>query len=215
MKKKLIYALLIIALTSCNKQELKLPRVHTQAVNKVYNNSAVWIFYTIKNKDTLAELNRNNSIQTTNWLFNIDRRLTLKQIYKPFRRLLEKRQKKSIHHVDGMKNYFSISDSIAKKVKFLPFNLKTVTYALPNLKDSLTLNVKFYKTNFILNDTTFLYPKLDWVITQKMKNNLYLKQIKFYYQDNLSFEKYVFIKSKLNQLSLKKRLQTTNDYYFK
>ncbi len=215
MKKYLIYSLLFVIIISCAKQTLKLPILHTKATNKVYNNSAVWIFFTSKDKDTLAQLNRNNSIETTNWLFNIDRRLSLKQIFKPFKKLLEKRQKKSPHHVEGLENYFSFADTTDKKVKFLPFGLKQIAYGLPNKKDSLNLNFKFYKANFSLNNKTFLYTKLDSVITQSLISNLNNKQAKFYYQDALSFEKYILIKSKINSLPYKKQLQSTTDYYFK
>ncbi len=215
MKKYLIYSLLFVAITSCAKQTLKLPIVHAKATNKVYNNSAVWIFFALKGKDTLAQLNRNNSIETTNWLFNIDRRLSLKQIYKPFKKLLEKRQKKSPHHVEGLKNYFSFADTINKKVKFLSFNIKQIAYSLPKIQDSTTINFMFYKTNFNINNKTFSYSKLDSVIDRKLAKNSNKIQIKFYYNDALSFEKYILIKSKINLLSNKKQLQSTTDYYFK
>jgi len=215
MKKYLIYSLLFVVITSCTKQTLKLPMLHAKATNKVYNNSAVWIFFTLKGKDTLAKLNRNNSIETTNWLFNIDRRLSLKQVYKPLKKLLKKRQKKSPHHVEGLKNYFSFADTIDKKIKFIPFNLKQIIYSLPKAKDSTAINFMFYKTSFIVNDKTFSYSKLDSVIYQKMSKKSDKKQIKFYYNNTLSFEKYILIKSKINLLPNKKQLQSITDYYFK
>jgi len=215
MRKYLIYTVLLVAFASCKKQELKLPRLHTQAVNQVYNNSAVWIFFTLKGNDTIAKLNQSNRIETTNWLFNIDRRLTLKQVSKPLNKLLEKRQKKSPHHIDGLKNYFSFSDSIDKKIKFLPFKLKQIIYRFPNKNDTLNLNFKFYKNHFNLKNKPLLYSKLDSVISKSVINNLNNKQIKFYYHDALSYEKYVKIKAIIYQLPFKKQLQTTLDYYFK
>jgi len=214
MKKYIIYSLLIITFLSCKKQELKLPILHTSALDKVYNNSAVWIFFNIKDNDTLAQLNRNNSIESTNWLFNIDRRLSLKQVYKPLKKLLNKRQKKSPHHVEGLKNYFSFADTIDRKVKFLPFNLKQIIYSIPNIKSPSIINIMFYKRNFVLNNKTFSYSKLDSVTTQ-LTNNLNTKQVRFYFNDALCFEKYITIKSKINQSLLQKQLQPTTDYYFK
>jgi len=215
MKKFLLFSLLITAFLSCKKQELKLPILHTNALDSVYNNSAVWIFYVIKNKDTLAQLNQNNSIETTNWLFNIDGRLSLKQIYKPFKKLLKKRLKKSIHHIEGLKNYFSFADTLDKRNKFLEFNLKDVQYKKPVLKDSnsTTSIFKFYKKYFQLNNNKFSYVKFDSVINSKKvyKDIKY----KYYYQDNISFNTYLKIKNNLYKYPFLRAIDNTLDFYFK
>jgi len=205
---------MIFTLSSCNKQKLKLPILHANAINQVYNNSEVWVFFTVKGKDTIAQLNRNNSIETTNWLFNIDRRLSLKQVYKPLKLLLKKRQKKSPHHVEGLKNYFSFADTLNKKVKFLPFILKNIIYKLPTVNDTLAVNFIFNKANFNLNDKTFLYSNLNTVLAQKLVRISNKIQLKFYFNEALSFEKYILIKSKIYNSPNKKQLQSATDYYF-
>lgn len=213
--KKLFYSIFFIALISCAKQELKLPKLQADGIDEVYNNSAVWIFFSVKGKDTIAELNQGNRIETTNWLFNIDRRLTLKQIYVPFKKLLEKRQKVSPHHIDGLLNYFSYADSISQKVKFLPFSLKKIVYKIPTLNDTSSLDILCYNKHFTFKNKLFLYNQLDSVINHNFDNTEAYSNLNFYYQENINFEKYVTIKAQWYQITNQKYQTATTDYYFK
>jgi len=212
MKIKIL--LLIVLLSySCTNQPLKLPKNHADTETEVYNNSAIWIFYKVKNQDTIAELNRKNSISTTNWLFNIDRRLKLKQLYKPFKKVLAKRQKVSPHHVDGLKNYFSFADTLDKRNKFLEFKLKDIQYKKPILNDTSQVIFQFYKTNFKLNKVPFNYNLFDSILT--LKRTLFKDNVQFYYKENLSYNMYLNIKIRLNNYSFLKSLENTSDFYFK
>ena len=213
--KNLTYFFIFAFLISCAKQELKLPLLQANnATKEVYNNSAVWIFYSVKEKDTIAQLNQSNRIETTNWLFNIDRRLTLKQIYIPFKKLLEKRQKASPHHVDGLLNYFSFADTLTHKVAFLPFNFKNIDYNYPLVNDTTSLNFTFYKQRFVFKNRLFLYSQLDSV----MAKNLYIStnpvNIVCYFQESLDFEKYLTIKAQWVEMPYQKYLTNTTEYYF-
>lgn len=205
--------LLVILMSSCAKKALKLPKSHTKAATEVFNNSNIWIFFTLKDQDTIATLNRNNSISTTNWLYNIDRRLQLKQLYKPFKKVLAKRQKKSPHHVEGMKDYFSFADTLDKKNKFLAFKLKDVQYKKPLLNDTTHVIFQFYKTQFKLNDASFNYAQFDSVI--KLKKIAFKDNVQFYYKDNLTYNAYLKIKIILNNYPFLKDLKNTIDFYFK
>lgn len=213
--KNLIYLLLFIALSSCAKQKLKLPRLQNNGVDEVYNNSAVWIFFSVKGNDTIAELNQGNRIETTNWLFNIDRRLTLKQVYVPFKKLLEKRQKVSPHHIDGLLNYFSFADTVSNSVAFLPFYFKEIAYKSPPLKDTSELNFSFYKQDFSFKNKLYLYQQLDSIMEQNLKSKEESAVFNLYYQENMNFEKYVTIKAQWYQIANQKYQTATTDYYFK
>jgi len=195
---------------SCNKQELKLPQIHTEAVNEVYNNSQVWIFYSVKDNDTLAILNKNNSISTTHWLFNIDKKIRLKQLYKPLSTMLAKRQRKSPHHVAGMQNYFTFADSVDKRNKFLPFKTKTIVYKTPNVKDTNATNIVFYPTRFQFKDRTYNYHQLDSVL----QNQDNWQNTRLFYQDQISYSKYLKIKALIYHLPVNDSLQPTTDFYF-
>ncbi len=50
------------------------------------------MFFDLKNeKDTLVEVNKKNSISSTNWVFNIDKRLPLKLVIPEVMKLQEKK----------------------------------------------------------------------------------------------------------------------------
>ncbi len=208
-----ILLLLVVLMSSCTKKTLKLPKSHAKANTEVLNNSTIWIFYTPKGQDTIATLNRNNSISTTNWLYNIDRRLQLKQLYKPFKKVLAKRQKKSPHHVEGMKDYFSFADTLDKHNKFLEFKLKDIQYKKPVLNDTSQVIFQFYKTHFKLNKVPFNYKLFDSILTSK--NTAIKGNVQFYYKDNLSYNTYLNIKIRLHNYPFLKGLENTTDFYFK
>ena len=70
--------IVLFILVSCgNKEDILLPKSNTTVVKNVEDHSPIYIFYRTKEKDTLAEVNRKNSIISTNWIFNIDKRLPL------------------------------------------------------------------------------------------------------------------------------------------
>jgi hypothetical protein len=207
-----ILLLLLILTTGCTKKALKLPKSHVKAATEVLNNSSIWIFFSLKDKDTIAMLNRNNSISTTNWLFNIDRRLKLKQLYKPLKKILIKRQKVSPHHVEGLKSYFSFADTLDLRNKFLAFNLTDIQYKKPSLKDSSLLIFEFYKPHFTLNKQAFKYSQFDSIVAI---NSQKLTKSQFYYDDNLSYNDYLKIKILLHKSPFLKGVQITTDFYFK
>ncbi len=207
-----ILLLLLILTSGCTQKTLKLPKAHAKTTTEVLNNSSIWIFYTVKNQDTIASLNRNNSISTTNWLFNIDRRLKLKQLYKPLKKILIKRQKVSPHHVDGLKNYFSFADTLDLRNKFLAFNLKDIQYKTPLLKDSSQLIFEFQKAYFTLNKQAFKYSQFDSIASlNRQKTN----ESQFYYNENLSYDNYLKVKILLYKSPFFKGVHSTTDFYFK
>jgi len=196
----------------CSPKKLKLPLAHAKVSTAVLNNSNIWIFYSVKNNDTSAILNRNNSISSTNWLYNIDRRLQLKHIYKPLKKILIKRQKVSPHHVEGMKDYFSFADTIDKHNKFLEFKLKDIQYKLPTKKDSTVVAFKFYKSYFKFANHLFLYSQFDSVLDSKQ--TLKTLRFQFYYKDNLTYNDYIKIKIKLYKYPFLRALENRTDFYF-
>jgi len=77
-----IYILFLTSflILSCSKKNVELPIIGQKGIDRVYNNTKVWIFFKKQKSDTIAILNKNNIISTTNWIFNIDKRLPLKKI---------------------------------------------------------------------------------------------------------------------------------------
>jgi hypothetical protein len=113
--------ILVFILFSCGKQEdILLPKSNVTIVSDVVDHSPIYIFFRTKGKDTLAEVNRNNSITSTNWILNIDKRLPLRIVIPEVMKLQEKKQN-SAHKNELAENYFSYADSIGKNMAFLPF----------------------------------------------------------------------------------------------
>ena len=78
------------------------------------------MFFRTKDNDTIIEVNRQNTIGTTNWIYNIDKRLPLKLVIPEVIKLQEKK-KNSEHKKEGSLDVFSYADSIGKNLAFVPF----------------------------------------------------------------------------------------------
>ena len=64
--KKLIILLILVSFFSCKKTEIKIPTLPNKGIEKViYNHSEVWMFFTLNENDTIADINRKNTIATT------------------------------------------------------------------------------------------------------------------------------------------------------
>ncbi|MBL7886185.1 MAG: hypothetical protein JNJ52_05525 [Flavobacterium sp.] len=130
--KKITSLVLVLVLISCNNNEkMLLPKANKTIVKEVYDHSPIYLFFSVKGKDTLAELNRKNAIGTSNWIFNIDKRLPLKTVIPQLQFMKEKR-KKGMHTNDKAEDYFSYADSIGKNLAFLPFTKVTYQFGMPD-----------------------------------------------------------------------------------
>ena len=112
----------LFILFSCgNKEDILLPKSNITIVSDVVDHSPIYIFFRIKGKDTLAEVNRKNSIISTNWILNIDKRLPLRLVIPEVMKLQEKKRSEVAHKNELAENYYSYADSIGKNMAFLPF----------------------------------------------------------------------------------------------
>ncbi|MBN8641394.1 MAG: hypothetical protein J0L86_06225 [Flavobacteriales bacterium] len=144
--KRIASLLVVFLLISCNeKEEMLLPKADVTIVKEVYDHSPIYLFFRVKGKDTVAELNRKNAIGTSNWIFNIDKRLPLKAVISQLQFMKEKR-KKGMHTNEKAEDYFSYADSIGKNLAFLPFT--KVKYNLE--KPKYGVQIFFSKDNTIL-----------------------------------------------------------------
>ncbi len=134
-------------LFSCGKKEdVLLPKSNITIVKDVQDHSPIYIFFKVKGNDTIADVNRKNSIISTNWIFNIDKRLPLKLIIPEVIKLQEKKRGDSAHKNENAQNYYSYADSIGKNLAFLPFT--KVYYKMEKPKFGVV--VYFKKDNSVL-----------------------------------------------------------------
>jgi sucrose-6-phosphate hydrolase SacC (GH32 family) len=194
--KKIIVALFLISLFSCGKKEIQLPQLNETKVVDVKDHSPIYMFFETNGKDTLIDVNRSNSISSTNWLFNIDKRLPLKLVIPEIQKLQVKKEKSS-HKKEGSENYFTYMDSKKKKLAFLSFT--NVTYTLKNYNNGIS--VFFTKRNKIFVNN-ILVDKKDLESYLNNLNNTY-QEIAFGFDKNLSFQDYIIAKNVANDLEIK------------
>jgi biopolymer transport protein ExbD len=194
--KKIIVALFLISLFSCGKKEIQLPQLNETKVVDVKDHSPIYMFFETNGKDTLIDVNRSNSISSTNWLFNIDKRLPLKLVIPEIQKLQVKKEKSS-HKKEGSENYFTYMDSKKKTLAFLPFT--NVTYTLKNYNNGIS--VFFTKRNKIFVNNILVHKK-DLESYLNNLNNTY-QEIAFGFDKNLSFQDYIIAKNVANDLEIK------------
>jgi hypothetical protein len=138
---------ILFILFSCgNKEDILLPKSNVTIVSDVQDHSPIYIFFRTKGKDTLAEVNKQNEIISTNWIFNIDKRLPLRLVIPEVMKLQERKRNEVAHKNELAQNYYSYADSIGKNMAFLPFT--KVFYKME--KPELGVVVFFDKNNQII-----------------------------------------------------------------
>jgi hypothetical protein len=143
---------------SCQK-EVQLVKAARTIDSTVVDHSPVYLFMETKGTDTIIDVNRKNTIGTTNWIFNIDKRLPLKLVIPEVIKLQQKRAGAQLHKNDEAKNYFSYTDSVQKTLAFMPF--KEISYAYNSYFSSFYVkeNVDYHQhfqtfyVNFRANST--------------------------------------------------------------
>lgn len=190
--KKILVLLLAFALFSCNQKEVLLPEVDTTIVEKVENLSPIYIFFEVKGKDTIAELNRKNAISSTNFIFNIDKRLPLKLVLPEVVKAVAKKDA-SAHKDSTSQNYYSYSNIKKKQLAFVPFT--KMNYKLEKPKSGV--NIYFSDGKIIIDTVEFKKEKFENYIENLSVEDLY--KCNFCFDKNDSYENYiknlVFIKS--------------------
>ena len=154
MKKVFLLLVILSTIISCNKKEVKVPKVAMQGAEEVANNSVIWMFYGDNGE---IDVNEKNRISATNWFFNIDKKLALKEIIPQTNRLLIKHNEKSPHNTKPMKNYFTYVNSLNDHLSFYQFD--SIQYKLITDKnklkftgDTLLIDVNSSTLNFPTDD---------------------------------------------------------------
>ena len=178
---------ILFVLFSCgDKEDILLPKSNVTIVSNVVDHSPIYIFFRTKGKDTLAEVNRKNSIISTNWVLNIDKRLPLRLVIPEVIKLQEKKRSEVAHKNELAENYYSYADSIGKNLTFLPFT--KVYYKMEKPKS--TFVVYFSKTNEIFVDgTSGSREELMRFLNSFPKDKL--KMIRFGFDEDMSYGTYI------------------------
>lgn len=187
MKRKFVLGLLFansLMLLSCQDKEIVLPQANETVVADVKDHSPIYFFFKTDEKDTLIDVNRNNSISSTNWIFNIDKRLPLRKVIIEIKKLQAKKEG-SVHKSEIAENYFSYTDTVKKTMAFSPFT--KVKYKLE--KPDFNVVYFYLDRNDLVHfkDEVFSKNELQTFLDKK---NL-PASIVFAYDKGMSFGKYI------------------------
>ncbi|MFV8466468.1 hypothetical protein [Flavobacterium sp. LB1P62] len=201
--------IILFILFSCgNKEAVLLPKATITIVKKVEDHSPIYIFFRTKGKDTLTEVNRKNSIISTNWIFNIDKRLPLRLVIPEVMKLQQKKREEKAHKNELAQNYFSYADTIGKNLAFIPF-----TKVFYKLEKPIGIVVFFNSKNEILLENQIIKKeKLQQLINNTLPENR-AKLFLFRFDKDLNFGSYIQDKIFLESLKLPKLKQELEFIY--
>lgn len=200
--------IILCMLFSCgNKEDILLPKAASTIVKDVNDLSPIYIFFRVNGKDTLAEVNRKNSIISTNWILNIDKRLPLRLVIPEVMKLQRKKREEKAHKNEKAENYYSYADTIGKNLAFIPFTnvfykmgkpIGTVIYF--NKKNEITVNNNGIKKEDLKN----------YLLELKGKS----KEVSFCFDKEMSYGGYIQNKIFIESLIPSKANAVENEFVF-
>ena len=219
--KKLLIAFCLLVLCACGKEKsVLLPEIQNTKITEITDVSPAYLFYDETKPDSL-ELNKNNLIISTNWLVNVDKRLTLKQVIPSIIKLQEKKRN-SDHKNKNARNYFTCNATSIKNLGFVDFTDVVYDYERED-KDGkiepentifivvLNLNkIIVYpldKDDFETNINDFETNSKESLPVNNEKVN-----VKLSFNEILSFQDYITLKYKLSQLNLENTTINNQEY---
>ena len=201
--KKIVFLLVFILMISCGEdKEVLLPVAQETIVAEVKDHSPIYFFFKLEEKDTIVDVNRNNSISSTNWLFNIDKRLPLRKVILEVKKLQNKKDK-SAHKSAVSENYFTYTDTVKKNLAFMPFT--KIHYKL----EKPDFNVKYFHLdrNDLVHYNELVFSKNQ---LQEFINKMPNSRIYFSFDKGMSFGKYIEYKLFLKNLEVTQKGVTIN-----
>ncbi|MNQ59905.1 hypothetical protein D3C85_741680 [compost metagenome] len=186
---KYLSFLLVVFLFSCEgKKDVLLPKANVSIVKDVQDHSPIYIFFKTEGKDTIAEVNRKNSIISTNWIFNIDKRLPLRLVIPEVMKLQEKKRGEKAHKNEKAENYYSYADSIGKNLAFLPFTKVYYKMEKPN-KENFVFHFRKGKKQVLMGNKEIKISEiLQHFYSIKFER---VPDVVFLFDKNMSYEEYM------------------------
>lgn len=233
MKIKFYIVILTALCLSCGKDKVVLlPEINKAKITEVNDVSSAYLFYDETQPDSL-ELNRKNLISTTNWLVNVDKRLTLEQAIPKIKFLQDKKRNAEMHKNENAKNYYSCNDTSIKNLGFIEFTdvvyweessvgIQKKTSQLPkdntttvHLKLGLDKKIHITNTNEELSIKTIHYSEFENHLTS-LKHQFPNKtiSIKLNFDEKLSIQDYITFKSLVSNIKLDSITIDNNEFIY-
>lgn len=175
-----------------------MPKSDVTLVKEVSDLSRIDFIFYIENNDTLASVRKNTVITTTNWVFNIDKRLPLSVVIPEVRKLQKKKLKRKSDEDAPKDNFYAYADTVRRNLAFIPFT--NISYKLEKPKAGMI--VFFRKDNQIfVNDKKVERADLQQYIND---TNKLFEEVNFCFDKNSSFEFYIQNEIFIKTLRLKR-----------
>lgn len=218
MLKKIVFiGLTTLFLWSCgNEKVIQLPEVQHAKITEILDVSPAYIFYNETQPDSV-ELNRKNLIISTNWLFNVDKRLTLEQAIPKIKFLQDKKRNAKMHKNEAAKNYYTCNDTSIKNLGFIDFT--DVNYVEEiNSENNYIITINHLNDITIHhNDVKLSEVDIDNLIIQLEKNfnkNEENTVLTLHLNKQLKFQDYITVKNRLQNLNFETIVIDNNEYIF-
>jgi len=196
--KRILFLTCTLLLLSCKNKEVLLPKATVTIVADVQDHSPIYFFFKTNEEDTLVEVNRKNAISSTNWLFNIDKRLPLRKVILEVKKMQLKKES-SMHKSEEAENYFTYTNSTTKSMAFLPFSKIKYKVEVP---DPNVFQIYFDRNDLTrIGDEAFSKNDLQKFIDKLSAGQQ--KRIVFTFDKKMSFEQYIQDKIFIRNLILK------------
>lgn len=196
---------------SCGEEKtVILPEINQSKLTEIHDVSAGYLFYDETKKDSAA-LNRKNLISTTNWLINVDKRLTLKQAI-PHIKYLQNKKDDSSHKKEGIKNYFTCHDTSKNNLGFIEFTnivyIETDFLTFSKINNSLDfhqIHIKFLLNGSVVitlnseNPVVINSNTLSFLndINTRIQNKQNASKVLLSFDKNMTFQAYITVKDLL------------------
>lgn len=207
---KLFLCCLVFA--SCAKKEIQIPLIAADGIQEIKNFSEVWVFFEVEKNDTLAVLNRTNTIISTNWVYNIDKKLPMNKVL-PVLKKMKYKHKNGMHADKKTLDFYSYSNTENNMLSFLEFTQvkfmgdSTTSKELLKLEGEAyavyhNLNLKFYKNTVYINDSDVGSEDLKQTLLEFIEFSSEGRQtlIHLNFDDTLTYQEYLSFKTMVASL---------------
>lgn len=225
--KYLLLPLLFLTFSCNNEKTILLPEIVHADVTEVLDVSPIYIFYDETKTDSL-ELNRANLITSTNWLVNVDKRLTLGQVIPKIIVLQDKKRNAELHKSENSKNYYTCNDISIKNLGFLDFTnvIYKMNFVSPNISADYDnprekriiidfKNASDIKLVSIFNDSIIKKTSLE-LLKEAIEGLPQDASYEFFLNinDDLDFQDYITFKATLSKVNSSKLTINENEFIY-
>lgn len=202
MRKLLFVLPFLFLFLSCDKKEMKLARAAYTVEESVEDHSAIYIEFA---EDGIhPQLNDNNRIGGTNFIFHIERELNAKEVLELVAEVKSKKYDKTNMHTDDKDVFYSYADTVNKHLSFFPF--KAIAYVFE--RPSSTANLVYVNAS---NDLFFEGKAIDRTKLAEAIQGRDSLQLGF--SKELNFEKYLQMRVLLEELKVRPQFLDQDKIY--